>query len=183
MNLRQAAWGLAVVGALLVGFIGGQVLTSEKGTIEALQKRVADLEARLSEVGSSSAAASKPWRIAVVKVNDLALRYQESNPELKAKLRQTLTQLQEELQRLKQQQERGELTKEEATTKALELQQAVQKEILLAVAGPIQWAVTQVAQEEGYDVVMRHEDVILYYQGGVIEDITERVWEKMQASQ
>jgi len=167
MNLRQAIWALAVIVALMLGFLGGRMLSGERQELVELQERVAALEAQ--------------WRIAVVKVNDLALRYQEENPELQEQLKQTLNRLQEELQRLKQRQERGEISEQEANVKALELQQAVQKEILLAVAGPIQWAVTQVAQEEGYRMVMKHKDVVIYYQDDVIDDITEQVWKRMQS--
>lgn len=177
MNLRQAIWAAAVIVALLLGFLGGRMLSGERQELVELQERVAALEARLGGGGS----AQPQWRIAVVKVNDLALRYQEENPELQEQLKQTLSRLQEELQRLKQRQERGEISEQEANVKALELQQAVQKEILLAVAGPIQWAVTQVAQEEGYHMVMKHKDVVIYYQDDVIDDITEQVWERMQS--
>ncbi len=179
--MRQAVWALVVVMALLAGFVGGRVLVGEQQAINDLQKRVAALEKQLG--GSApSAGSSKLERIAVVQFNKLSLRYQESNPALMQQLSGELTQLQGELTRLEDQVKQGTISREEATKRAASLQQETQRKILVAVAGPIQMVINQIAKEKGYDLVLKQEDVILYYKGAALEDITEQVWARLEAS-
>jgi Skp family chaperone for outer membrane proteins len=177
--MRQAIWALIVIGALAIGFVGGQVLSGERKALARLQERVTALEEFLGRETPS-----RLGRIAVIQVNELALRYQENDPALKEQVAREQARLQRELERLQQQQQRGEITPQELSAKVVELQrelQGLQQQILLIVAGRIQAAATEVAREEGYDLVVRREDVIIYYRDTLLDDITEQVWERMQA--
>ncbi len=176
---KYAIWALVVLAALMVGFIGGMFLSGQREAIADLKSRLAALEKQLA-AGSTVTGSPRIQRMAVVQVNDLALRYQQNNPALEQQLEQESARLKPELERLKQQAARGEISEEEATLKGLQLQQAAQQKIMVAIARPIQAAINQIAQEKGYDVVMKREDVVLYYQGAVLDDITEQVWSRMQ---
>lgn len=191
MRLRQALWVLAVVVALVVGFFGGQLLSGGQGPtpritdledrIAALEGEIADLKAQLQSApsGAASSEAAIP-RIAVLQVNDLALRFQENNPKLEEKVKQETLRIRQELQSLQQKYQQGEISQEDASLQAIQLQQALQRTVIEAVAGPIQVVATQIAQERGYDVVVKREDVIVYYKEGTFDDITEDVWAVLQ---
>ncbi len=189
--MRQAVWVLIAVVALGIGFVGGRLTSQERAALQELQAQIEELERQLEElaaqaatptpvVAAQPAAPSAPLKVAVVQVNKLALRFQEDNPALQEQVRQKTAEIQREIQRLQQQLQSGEITREEAQLQAFQLQQELQNQLLLAVAGPIQAAVNEVARELGYDVVVKHEDVVLYYKNTVLDDITERVWERMK---
>ncbi|OGF52737.1 MAG: hypothetical protein A2Z21_08140 [Candidatus Fraserbacteria bacterium RBG_16_55_9] len=174
---KQAMWALVVIGALVAGFFGGRVLSGEQEALANLQNRLASLEKQGG--GSAAQTPLKAQRIAVVKVNDLALRYQQNNPALEEQLKEELDKIKLSIELLQQQVANGQISKEDAGLKALELQRSAQNNLLVAVAGPIQAAINQIAQEKGYDVVMKREDVVLYIQGTVLDDITEQVWSRI----
>jgi len=175
--MREAIWALAVIGALALGFIGGRVLSGEQEALVTLKERVASLEERLGTL-------SDLGRIAVIRVNELAVRYQENNPSIKERVEREKARLQRDLKRLQEQLQLGEISDQQFSAKVAELQkqlQELQQQILLVVAGRIQAAAEEVAREEGYDIVVRREDVIIYYRDALLDDITEEVWERMQA--
>ena len=176
---KQAIWALVVIGALLAGFLGGRVLSGEQETLANLKNRLATLEQQAGG-GGASQTPFKAQRIAVVQVNDLALRYQQYNPTLEDQLKQELDRIKTEIDLLQQQVAKGQISKEDASVKALELQRSAQNNLLVAVARPIQAAINQIAQEKGYDVIMKREDVVLYFKGTVLDDITEQVWARIQ---
>lgn len=189
--MRQAVWVLIAVVALGIGFVGGRLTSQERAALQELQAQIEELKRQLDGlaaqaatptpvVAAQPAAPSAPLKVAVVQVNKLALRFQEDNPALQEQVRQKTAEIQREIQRLQQQLQSGEITREEAQLQAFQLQQELQNQLLLAVAGPIQAAVNEVARELGYDVVVKHEDVVLYYKNTVLDDITERVWERMK---
>ncbi len=185
--MKQAIWILAVLIALVVGFFGGQLLSGgQTPTAGDLEERISALESEIADLKAQLAAQSAPSgaplaesgirRIAVIQVNELALRFQEGNPKLEEQVKQETVRIQQEMQALQQRFQQGEISREEATVQATQLQQALQKTVLEAIARPIQVVTTQIAQERGFDVVVKREDVILYYKDGVFEDITEEVW-------
>jgi Skp family chaperone for outer membrane proteins len=185
--MKQAIWILGVLIALVVGFFGGQLLSGGQSPqaadledrIAALESEIADLKAQLaSQSGLSGAPPAETAipRIAVLQVNDLALRFQENNPKLEERVQQESLRIQQELQALQQRFQQGDISREEASLQAMQLQQALQRTVVEAVAGPIQAIATQIAQERGYDVVVKREDVIVYYKDGTFDDITEDVW-------
>jgi len=187
--MRQAVWVLIAVVALGIGFVGGRLTSQERAAVEQLQARLQDLEQRIEELSAQAApptsrAAAQPMgsnlRIALVQVNDLALRFQEDNPKLQEQIRQKRAEIEQELQKVQQQFQSGELSREEAELRVVQLQQELQKQLLLAVAGPIQAAVNEVARDLGYDVVVKQEDVVLYYKDAILDDITEQVWDRMK---
>lgn len=190
--MRQAVWVLIAVVALGIGFVGGRLTSQERAALEQLQARIQDLEQQIEELSAQAAsptseAAAQPvgsrgsnLKIAVVRVNDLALRFQEDNPKLQEQIRQKRAEIEQELQKVQQQFQSGELSREEAELRLVQLQQELQKQLLLAVAGPIQAAVNEVARDLGYDVVVKQEDVVLYYKDAILDDITERVWDRMK---
>ena len=185
--MRQAIWVVGILVALGVGFFGGQLLSGgQTPTAGDLEERISALESEIADLKAQLAAQSAPSgaplaesgirRIAVIQVNELALRFQEGNPKLEEQVKQETVRIQQEMQALQQKFQQGEISREEATVQATQLQQALQKTVLEAIARPIQVVTTQIAQERGFDVVVKREDVILYYKDGVFEDITEEVW-------
>jgi Skp family chaperone for outer membrane proteins len=177
---KQAVWALVVVGALLVGFTGGTFLSGQREALADVQARLEQVEKQVGVRGSAGGSAIQ--RVAVVSFNDLALRFQESNPASIQQLRQEAERIRPEIERLQKQMERGEISAQAATDKALQLQEELNQKILKAVAGPIQAVIAQFAWEKGYDLVMKREDVVLYYQGTALVDITEQVWERLKAA-
>lgn len=189
--MRQAVWVLVAVVALGIGFVGGRLTSQERAAVEQLQAQLQELEQRIQELSESAksgppapvVAAQPPasnLRVAVVQVNELALRFQEDNPALQEQVRQKTAEIEQEMKKLQERYQSGEISREEAQLRALQLQQELQKQLLFALAGPIQAAVNEVARELGYDVVVKHEDVVLYYKDAVLDDITEQVWDRMK---
>lgn len=191
--MKQAVWVLIAVVALGIGFVGGRLSSQERAALEQLQARLQELEKQIQALSESPKAststpivATQPrpqgsnLRVAVVQVNELALRFQEDNPALQEQVRQKTAEIEQELQKLQQQYQSGGISREEAQLRAVQLQQELQKQLLFALAGPIQAAVNEVARELGYDVVVKHEDVVLYYKDAVLDDITEQVWDRMK---
>ncbi|GEM_PF-3483522 len=192
--MRQAIWVLIAIVAVGIGFIGGRLSAQERAAIERLQAQIQELEQRVLALASApppvvevpqpappeSSSAPTPLKIAVVQVNELAMRFQQDNPALQERVRQKTAEIEQELRRIQQQMQSGAISREEAQVRALQLQQELQQQLLLAVAGPIQAAVNEVARELGYDLVMKHEDVVLYYKNAVLDDITEQVWARME---
>lgn len=186
--MRQAIWALAIVIALIAGFLIGSMLSgSGSGDPEAvaeLQTRVATLEQEIDQLKGSSGASgpSGPQRVAVVRINELATRYQEENPQVKERLEREMTRLQTELQGVREKFQSGELTQAEAQLEVTRLQQDLQNLTLSVVAKPIQQAVSAVAQEGGYDAVFKLEDVVIYHEGAVFDDITQEVWTRLSST-
>jgi len=177
---KQAVWALFVLAALLVGFTGGTFLSGQQGTLADFENRLAALEKQLG--GKTAPSSSVSQRTAVVKVNELLLRYQAQNPTIEEEFRKGLAQIAPEMERLNQQLKRGEISQEEASTRAFELQNAVRQRLVESMARPIQDAINQIAQEKGYDIVLKREDVVLYYRGTTFDDITEQVWSRVQSA-
>lgn len=189
--MRQAVWVLIAVVALGIGYVGGRLTSQERAAVDRLQARLQELEQRIETLSApaasstpTSAVAAQPTgptlKIAVVQVNELALRFEKDNPKLEEQIRQKRAEIEQELQKIQQQYQSGELSREEAQLQAVQLQQELQKQLLLAVAGPIQAAVNEVARDLGYDVVVKQEDVVLYYKDALLDDITEQVWDRMK---
>jgi len=176
---KQAVWALIVLGALIAGFTGGTFLSGQRDALADVQDRLATLEKQLSAKGTAQGTL-KSQRIAVVKVNDLILRYQKSNPTVEEQFRQELERIQPQLEQLQQQVQQGKLSQEDAATLAFNLQQSARQKLIESLARPIQAAINQLAKAQGYDAVLKHEDVVLYYQGNVFDDITEQVWSLVQ---
>lgn len=159
----------------------------ESGDSQAIADRVAELESRVQSMsasgdGSSNGGAS-PWaNVAVVRVDELATRYQNENPEVREQLQNEVQRLQGEMQSLQQQVQSGELSQSEAQLQATQLQQELQELTLSVVAQPIQAAVTAIAQERGYTVVFNVQDTLIYRQEDLMDNITPTVWERLQGS-
>jgi len=164
----------------------------QSGDSQALADRISELENRIQTIDSeatngngtgSASAGSSPWaNVAVVRVDELATRYQEENPEVKQQLQEEVQRLQSEIQSLRQQVQSGELSQSEAQLQATQLQQQLQQVTLNVVAEPIQAAVRALAQERGYTAVFNVQDTIIYRQEGLMDNITPSVWDRLQAA-
>lgn len=161
----------------------------QSGDSQALAERVSELESRIQTISTSgdssetAAGGSSPWGdVAVVRVDELATRYQEENADVKQRLQEEVQRLQGEMQSLQQQVQSGDLSQSEAQLQATQLQQELQEVTLNVVAEPIQAAVTAIAQERGYTAVFNVQDTIIYRQEGLMDNITPTVWDRLQAA-
>ncbi len=195
--MKQAIWVLIALAALGIGFLGGQMfsstssapdseaLTQLQARLDALEQQLEATQRELQALKSASAATpavpsqgqGQPWRVGVVRVNQLALRFQEGNDKLKRQVEEKLGELQQRAQKVQEQLQRGEIDQTEAQLQILQLQQELQKAALELIAVPLQIAINQVAQEKGYDIVLKREDVVLYSKENILDDLTEDVWD------
>lgn len=166
-----------------------QLQAIQSGDGQALADRVAQLENRIQTINVSSgdngstSGGTSPWaNVAVVRVDQLATRYQNENPEVKQRLQEEVQRLQGEMQSLQQQVQSGELSQSEAQLQATQLQQQLQDLTLSVVAQPIQDAVTAIAQERGYTLVFNIQDTLIYRQEDLMDNITSTVWERLQTA-
>lgn len=164
-----------------------QIEEIQSGDSQALADRIAQLESRVDSISTngngSTSGGGSPWaNVAVVRVDELATRYQEENPEVKQRLQEEVQRLQGEMQSLQQRVQNGELSQSEAQLQATQLQQQLQDLTLEVVAQPIQAAVTAIAQERGYTAVFNVQDTIIYRQEGLMENITSTAWDRLQAA-
>jgi len=130
-------------------------------------------------IDSQSEGGSSP-SIAAVRINQILARYQEEVPGVSERLQEEYAQLQSQINSIQQARERGELTEAEANQQLGQLQQAWNSIGEELIARPLQDAVQAVGFEEGYDIILRIEDVVLFSQNDAIVDITEQVWEEMR---
>jgi len=164
-----------------------QIEEIQGGDSQALAERISQLESRVDSMptggnGTAGGGAS-PWaNVAVVRVDELATRYQEENPQVKQRLQEEVQRLQGEMQSLQQRVQSGELSQSEAQLQATQLQQQLQDLTLEVVAQPIQAAVTAIAQERGYTAVFNIQDTLIYRQEGLMDNITSSVWDRLQAA-
>jgi Skp family chaperone for outer membrane proteins len=196
--MKQAIWALIALVALGVGFLGGQMLsgtgrapdsealTQLQARLDALERRIGELQQDLQSLKSTPATApattaqGQLWRVGFVRVNQLALRFQEDNPKLKRQVEEKLGELQQRALEVQKKLQQGEIDQTEAQLQILQLQQELQKAALELIAVPLQIAINQVAQEQGYDLVLKREDVVLYSRENVLDDLTEDVWDVLQ---
>lgn len=163
----------------------------QSGDSQALADRISQLESRIQTIstsasgsgGESTSGGSSPWgNVAVVRVDELATRYQEENPDVKQRLQEEVQRLQGQMQSLQQKVQSGEMSQSEAQLQATQLQQKLQDVTLEVVAQPIQAAVQTIAQERGYTAVFNVQDTIIYRQEGVMDNVTSTVWDRLQAA-
>jgi len=167
-----------------------QIQEIESGDSQALADRISQLESRIQTIstsgsseGSAAGGGASPWAdVAVVRVDELATRYQEENPDVKQRLQEEVQRLQGEMQSLQQRVQSGEMSQSEAQLEATQLQQQLQDVTLEVVAQPIQAAVTAIAQERGYTAVLNIQDTIIYRQEGLMDNITSSAWDRLQAA-
>lgn len=151
--------------------------------VVSLQRELKELKAKAKDRDAPAAAPSAPpvpWRIGFVRVNPLALRYQEGNEELRRQFQDKIQELQQQAQEVQRKLQAGEIEPAEAQFQLLQLQQELQRAVAELIAMPLQLAINQVAQEKGYDLVLKREDVVLYSKEGILDDLTEAVWEVLQ---
>ncbi len=154
--------------------------------VASLQRELKELKAKAKDRDAPAAAPSAPsappapWRIGFVRVNPLALRYQEGNEELRRQFQDKIQELQQQAQEVQRRLQAGEIEPAEAQFQLLQLQQELQRAVAELIAMPLQLAINQVAQEKGYDLVLKREDVVLYSKEGILDDLTEAVWEVLQ---
>lgn len=182
---------LVIIVALVAGVLAGRFLLGDgqseamaelRQQVQDLGQQVGELEARAGEAsGDRQGKSLTSQNIAVVGVNELATRYQEQNPDVKERLTQEVQRLQGELSGLQESLRQGEISQEEFTLKATQLQQQLDDLLSSAVARPLQAAVTAVAQRKGYDIVLKQQDVVIYHRDGVMDNITEEVWDLLQS--
>ncbi|MFB6285083.1 MAG: OmpH family outer membrane protein [Candidatus Bipolaricaulia bacterium] len=167
-----------------------QVQEIRSGDSQALADRISQLESRIETIstsvsgnGSTPSGGSSPWaNVAVVRVNELATRYQNENPEVKKKLQSEVQKIQSQIQSLRQKVQNGELSRSEAQLQATQLQRKLQDVTLNVVAKPIQAAVRAIAKERGYTAVFNIKDTIIYRQEGLMDNITSPVWNRLKTA-
>lgn len=182
--MKQTVWVLSgLVGFLLIlglGFSVGQVI-SMGNTMIALETRIDELESRPAGSGTGSTTGFAGLKVGVVRVDEIALKYQEI-PEVARELQEQGRILQQRIAQLQEQVQNGQITEEQAAEEFQAIQAASANLVQVSLSRPIQDAVNQVGIAEGYDLIQKVEDVILFSQGNILEDITEKIWDRMIAN-
>jgi hypothetical protein len=182
--MKQTVWVLSgLVGFLLIlgiGFSVGQIL-SMGNTITALESRIDGVESGSGSSSGDNSSIIGDLKVGVVRVDEIALRFQ-GIPEVAGELQAEGKILNDRIEALQTQVQNGEISEEQAAQEFQAIQQASQNLIQISLSKPIQDAVNQVGLAEGYHLITKVEDVILFSQGRILEDITEKIWEYMEAN-
>ncbi|MBI1730309.1 OmpH family outer membrane protein [Candidatus Acetothermia bacterium] len=177
MDMKQVFGVIAgVVGFLLiigVAFSIGQILT--------LKNEVATYQDRLATLEKNGGAATSKLKVGVVRVNDIALRLQD-DPKFKDQFEQQGKPISDKLIALKHQNDAGTLSDQAYADQATPLNNQLQQLFQEILLRPIQNAVNQVGSSGNYDLVVKVEDVVLFAQHNIMEDITDKIWSQIQAS-
>jgi Skp family chaperone for outer membrane proteins len=177
MDMKQTFWIIAgVVGFLLIIGVAFNI-----GQILSLKNEVATYQDRLATVEKNGGASAAKLKVGVVRVNDLGLRLQ-AIPAIKELLQNQFDSYTKQAAQLEDQIKNGTITKAEAATQTEKMQTDFQNMTQESLLRPIQNAVNQIGSSGNYDVITKVEDVILFAQHGILEDITEKVWSQMQAN-
>jgi len=212
-GVLYALMGIIVVLGLAVGYLLGQgggsdaaaagwqeesaKLSQQLGDltqkVDALQGRIATLEAEVSALpaSSSGAAGGAGLKIAYVDMFKVLQELQDS-PLVKQALEQFRAEqqkIEEELADWEKKFNEGEITKKQLDEKRFELELKL-REINLQLSAPIQKEmleiIRQIGEEKGYGLIIDNpasqlNAIVLYSQSGQADDITQEVIQRLRA--
>jgi len=178
MKQPLAIVGIIVAALLVFGttFAVVKILTMTN-EIASLNSQIAAVESGGSSTSSGSSLVGD-LKVAVVRVDFVAQEYQKI-PEVEEYLTNQLSGYTTRLQELQDSLQAGAISEDEYNAQAQQLIAQTNEATVNLIARPIQQAVFQIGQEQGYHLIVKVEDVVLFSQGNIMEDITEQVLDRM----
>ena len=180
-------WVVLVIAALVVGYVGGQALSSgglsaeDKKKIETLAAQVKDLQDKLANPSSSGG----KLRLAYLDANAVFTQYKGTQGAVE-QFKQEREKKQQDFDKIKKDFEAAKLSSKEYEESATKLQQELQL-LDLKLTSEIQKkmleVIKKIGQDKQYDWVTQRKDVVLYVKDGIMDDITFQVLDELNKQQ
>ena len=173
MNNKQILW---VVGGL-VAFVLIIGMGYSIGQILSIKNDQTDVKGRLATIEKTAGSSAAKLKVGVVLINDISARLQKD-----PKYVDQFTTFSNKLIDLQQQYNDHKLSKEEYGAQYNPLNAQLNQLGQDLILRPLQDAINQVGMSGNYDLIVKAEDVVLFSQHNIMENITEKVWSQIQGN-
>lgn len=191
---RKATWTpeqllatVAVVLFILGAFLAGIFLYRQQQQLDQLARQVTQLNARLAQTSTAAepaAGSQQLQHLAYVKTTELAARYAQIDTALQGDLQTKQLQLKNQLDGLKQQLQSKQITQDQFNMGVLSIQQSldqIKQQMFSQIADKLIAVINQLGHEGNYDLITAEDNVILYSRAGLMQDLTDEVFARLQA--
>ncbi|MBI3659956.1 OmpH family outer membrane protein [Candidatus Acetothermia bacterium] len=179
-------WVVLVIAALVVGYLGGQMLSS--GIPDDVKKQISTLQSQVKELQdklTSSSSSGGPLKLAYLDANAVFTQYKGTQGAVE-QFKQEREKKQQDFDKIKKDFEAAKISSKDYEEAAAKLQQELQL-VDLKLTSEIQSkmlaAIKKIGQAKGYDWVTQKKDVVLYVKNGIMEDITGAVLDELNNQQ
>ena len=185
VNAGQMLATVALVLFILGAFLGAIFLYRQQQQLDQLAQRVTQLNASLQPGGSSAGSGMVQLRrLAYVNTSKVAAGYLQIDQQLQQQLQAKQSDLQKQLDALKQQLKDQKISQDDFNVKVVGIQQALnqaQQQTLSQISDKMIAVIEQIGREGNYDLITGEENVVLYSRSNLMEDLTDEVLARMQA--
>lgn len=165
-------------------------ITQLSNQFQTLQSQFADSQAEIVQLKSqiqtsgnpTDAAGGASFRLGFVNAEEVFVKYKGTEEAIQ-RYRSEKDGKEKELLDLQDQYSAGAISQNEYSTKRVELEtvlQSLDQQLTNEITQRIVEAVEEIGKSQGYDLVTSRKNVVLYYrEGGVVDDLTDQVLQKM----